>query len=285
MKISVIVSTYEQPWALERVLWGYACQTRRGFELVVADDGSGPATAEAIQRVGDETGLRILHVRHEDRGFRKCEILNRAIAASTGEYLVFSDGDCIPRRDFVAVHEALAAPGRFVSGGYLKVPARVSDCIGIEEVRSGRFAELGWLWAHGWRPGRRALRVLRSAALARALDAVTPTRTQFGGHNASTWRTAIEAANGFEAEMGYGGLDRALGMRLRNLGLRGRQARFRAVCVHLHHGRPYKDPEGVRRNREIMERIRRGREVRARVGLAELDGAHGPIVGGRRSGA
>lgn len=285
MKISVIVSTYQQPWALERVLWGYACQTRPGFELVVADDGSGPETAEAIARVSGATGLRAVHVRHEDRGFRKCEILNRAIAASTGEYLVFSDGDCIPRRDFVEVHESLAAPGRFVSGGYLKVPQRVSDCIGIEEIRSGRFAELGWLWARGWRPGRRALRVLRNRTLARGLDAITPTRTQFGGHNASTWRTAIEQVNGFEMEMGYGGLDLALGMRLRNLGLRGRQARFRAVCVHLHHERPYKDPEIVRRNREIIDRILREGEVRARAGLAELGPAGGAVAAGGRERA
>ena len=43
---------------LERVLWGYACQTDRAFELLVADDGSGPETAAAIERVCREAGLR-----------------------------------------------------------------------------------------------------------------------------------------------------------------------------------------------------------------------------------
>lgn len=270
MNISVVISTYNQPWALERVLWGYSCQTTREFELLIADDGSDRETLKTIRRVSHTSGLRARHVWHEDRGFRKSEILNQAIAASTGDYLIFSDGDCIPRRDFVEVHAQLATPGRFVSGGYLKVPERVSRKIGVAEIRSGLFADLDWLRAQGWRPGRRALRLTRQPALARAFDAVTPTRTQFGGHNASTWRTAIEEANGFEAEMGYGGLDKALGMRLRNLGLRGRQARFRAICIHLHHGRPYRDAEVVRRNREIMKRIRSEKEVRARIGLAEL---------------
>ncbi len=278
MRISVIVTTYDQPRALEMVLWGYARQSHADFQLVVADDGSGPETAETIERVRTATGLGVEHVWHEDRGFRKCEILNRAILASTGDYLVFSDGDCIPRRDLVRVHAEQAEPGRFLSGGCLRIPAELSERLSLDDIRSGRFAELGWLRANGWRPGRRALRLVPSPSIAALLDRLTPTRTRFGGHNASTWRAAIERANGFEAEMGYGGLDRALGYRLRNLGLRGKQVRHRAICVHLHHERPYRNAETLRRNREILARIRREGEVRARTGLAEL--APDPLPGG-----
>jgi len=270
MRISVILSTYQRPADLERVLWGYAAQTDRGFELVVADDGSGPETAEVVSRVGRETGLEPLHVWHEDRGFRKTEILNRAIAASSGDYLLFSDGDCIPRRDLVAVHRALARPGRFIAGGYLKLPAGVSARITVDDVVSGRVAELGWLRAQGWRPGRRALRLTGSRRIGAALDALTPTAAEFHGNNASAWREAIYAVNGFEGEMGYGGLDKALGYRLRNLGVRGVQARHRAVCLHLHHERPYKDPAVLAENRARLARLRRGGETRARRGLAEL---------------
>lgn len=270
MRVSVILSTYNQPDALERVLWGYALQTRRDFELLVADDGSGPATAEVIRRVREQSGLDVTHVWHEDQGFRKCEILNRAILASSGDYLIFSDGDCIPRADFVAAHVEHAAPGHFLAGGCVRVPAGVTQLITPDDVRSGRFADPRWLWERGWRPGHRLLRLTRSRPLAHLLDRLTPTRAQFSGHNASTWRDAIVAANGFECEMGYGGLDRALGYRLKNLGLRGRKVRFRAVCVHLHHGHPYRDEAVVRRNRAILSRIVREREVRARIGLEEI---------------
>ena len=72
MRLSVIVSTYRKPWELERVLWGYAVQTDRDFELLVADDGSGPETAAAIERVRVDAGVEVRHLWHEDGGLRKC---------------------------------------------------------------------------------------------------------------------------------------------------------------------------------------------------------------------
>jgi glycosyltransferase involved in cell wall biosynthesis len=278
MRISVILSTYNQPVWLEKVLWGYAHQTRKGFEVVVADDGSTAATAVLLERVGGELGLDVVHVWHEDRGFRKCEILNRAILASSGEYLVFSDGDCIPRHDFLEVHADLAAEGRFLSGGYLKLPASLSDRIGYDDVASGRFAELGWLRQNGWSPGRRTVRLLSSQRAAGVLDLLTPTRATWNGHNASTWREAVLAVNGFDAEMKYGGEDRALGERLENFGFRGVQIRHRAPVLHLDHGRPYVEEEVLRRNRAIRDRIVRDREVRATVGIQEIRDANEPGV-------
>jgi glycosyltransferase involved in cell wall biosynthesis len=241
-----------------------------GFELLVADDGSRPDTLERIRRVGSESGLRVRHVWHEDRGFRKSEILNRAIVASSGDYLLFSDGDCIPRRDLLETHMVLARHGRFVAGGYLRLPAHVSEAVEVDDVRSGRSTDLAWLRARGWQPGRRALRLVRSQRLGALFDRLTPTRADFNGNNASVWRDALLAVNGFEGEMGYGGADKALGCRLENLGVRGLQARHRAVCAHLHHDRPYRDPAVMRRNREILERLRRSDESRARAGIAEL---------------
>src|SRR5919199_4453690 len=118
-RVSVIVSTYNQPRWLEKALWGYEVQRFDRFEVVVADDGSGPHTAAAIGRARERSRHPIVHVWHEDRGFRKTEILNRAILAATGDYLVFSDGDCIPHPDFLATHDRLARPRCFLSGGYL----------------------------------------------------------------------------------------------------------------------------------------------------------------------
>jgi glycosyltransferase involved in cell wall biosynthesis len=268
---SVIVTTYNWPRALELVLWGFAAQRVGGFEVVVADDGSGPETRALIERLRGETGLDLRHVWHEDRGFRKTEILNRAIVAARGEYLLFTDGDCIPRDDFVGTHLALARPGRFLSGGYLKLPEAVSAAIGVDDVRSGRFADAGWLRRQGWRPGRRALRLSRSRALAALLDRITPTRPTWNGHNASGWRADLVAANGYDLDMAYGGLDRALGECLENAGVRGLQLRHRAPVLHLHHARPWADPEKWQRNRELRQRIVRERRLRAPRGLAELE--------------
>ena len=272
-RVSVIVSTYNQPRALERVLWGFAVQTHRDFELVVADDGSRADTAELVDAVRREAMLDVRYVWHEDDGFRKTEILNRAIVAASGDYCIFTDGDCIPRDDFVATHVRLAAPRTFLSGGYLKLPAVVSERVTVDDVVSGRVADPAWLRAQGWRPGRRALRLLRTPVVAAALDRLTPTGATWNGHNASTWRDALLAVNGFDLDMRYGGEDRALGERLVNLGYRGCQIRFRAPCLHLDHARPYMDEAVIRANQAIRQRIRRERETRARLGIEQLEPA------------
>jgi glycosyltransferase involved in cell wall biosynthesis len=269
--ISVIVSTYNRPGYLERVLRGYAAQTDPRFELVIADDGSGPETIELIGRVRAERKLSILHVWHEHHGFRKSLILNRSIEAARGNYLLFTDGDCVPRHDLIDVHRRIARPGRYVSGGYLKLPPHVTSAIELSDVDSGRITELSWLRSRGWKPGRRALRMIRSQRISALLDLITPTPADFQGNNASTWRDALYRVNGFETEMGYGGLDQALGYRLQNAGIKGIQARHRAVTMHLHHDRPYRDAAVVKKNREIMSRIRKNGESRARRGLAELE--------------
>jgi len=271
MKIGVIISTYNQPAWLEKVLRGYARQTLPGFEVLVADDGSGEATREVIERARPWFGERLRHIWHADDGFRKCEILNKAIVAADSEYLVFTDGDCIPRADFMETHLRNAEPGRFLSGGVVWLPRALSEALSAEDIGSGRYEQRTWLESHGWRGGRHRLRLVRSRAFARLLDAATPTRPTFNGHNASVWREALYAVNGFDAEMGYGGLDRALGERLYNLGLRGKQLRYRALVFHLDHDRPYRKPEVVQRNREIRARIRNSGETRARIGIAQLN--------------
>ncbi|HEY0969985.1 MAG TPA: glycosyltransferase [Gemmatimonadales bacterium] len=276
MHISVILSTYNQPRALELSLWGFATQSGRDFQVVIADDGSGPETAALIERMRVETGLEIAHVWHPDRGFRKTEILNRAILAAGGDYLIFSDGDCIPRSDFIDVHARHAAPDRYLSGGYLKLPAVVSDAITVDDVRSGRVSDLQWLRAKGWKPGRHALRLTRSPALAALLDSVTTTKPHWKGNNASTWKDACIRVNGFDLDMGYGGEDRAFGERLRNAGVEPKLIRFRAPTMHLDHPRPYQDPDIVQHNRAMVKRIRRERETRARHGITELDSGIAP---------
>src|SRR5215218_3959429 len=138
MDLSIVVSAYRRPRFLELVLRGYALQTDPRFELVIADDGSGPDLRQVIERARAETGLEITHVWHEDSGFRKTVILNRSILAARGDYLLFTDADCVPRRDLVEVHRALARRGHFVAGGYLKLPPEVTAVVGPAEVDSGR---------------------------------------------------------------------------------------------------------------------------------------------------
>lgn len=269
MRTAVVLSTYNQPALLRLALEGYARQDRRPDRIIVADDGSGRATGEMLEAAVRETELPILHLWHPDRGFRKTEILNHAIRMAEEELLIFSDGDCIPRRDFVGGHLRMTREGSYVSGGYLKLPARTTEEIKLAAIASGDAFAPRWLRSRGWSPGHRALRLLSSPSLAGVLDRVTPTNPTWNGHNASTLRRHLIEANGFDLDMRYGGEDRVLGDRLVNAGIRGIQARHRLPVLHLDHGRPYLDPQILRENHERRMQVLRDRETRTPIGLAE----------------
>jgi glycosyltransferase involved in cell wall biosynthesis len=246
--VSILVSTYNSPEWLELCLWGYAAQTYRDFEIVVADDGSDSDTALAIHRMRRRTRLPIRHTWQEHQGFGKCTILNKAILAASGDYLIFTDGDCIPRHDFVEQHVRLAEPGHYLSGGAVRLSMRLSRAITPRQVRERRAADPKWLAAHGLSVGRGRWVLAAGPRLAWLWDQITTTRATFNGGNSSAWKADILCVNGYDERMGYGGEDRELGDRLANLGLRGKQVRHRAVCVHLEHERSYVDSAVLQRN-------------------------------------
>ena len=269
MKISVIISTYNKPQWLQKVIWGYATQSFTDFELVVADDGSTRETALLIKRLRQETGLDIKHVWHRDLGYRKCMIQNRAIVAATGDYLVFTDGDCIPREDFLAEHRRLAAPNMILSGGYVRLPAGISQEIQVADITSRRVMDPRWLWRRGLRSPRDVWKSLWGKWTATLLDHLTTTRATLNGCNASMAREAVVGVNGFDERMQYGALDRELGERLQNSGLKYKQVRHRAICLHLWHERPYMTAEGWQRNAEIRRTTRQSGSVWTSYGIQQ----------------
>jgi glycosyltransferase involved in cell wall biosynthesis len=267
MKASVILSTYNAAEWLEKVLWGFECQTYREFEVVIADDGSGPATAELIRQFNATNKIPIKHVWHEDRGFQKSSILNKAIVASSSDYLIFTDGDCIPRNDFVAVHIRNSAAGRFLSGGYFMLPMETSKAITRDDIYSGRCFDVKWLKENGLPGSYKTMKLSSSGTMEKLLNFLTPTKATWNGHNSSGWKSDIVAVNGFNEEMQYGGQDRELGERLVNFGIIGKQIRYSAICVHLDHKRSYKTPESIAKNQQIRKETRNTKRVWTEFGI------------------
>jgi hypothetical protein len=261
MRTELIVSTYENPGALRLSLLSVARLAPPPGSVAVADDGSGPATAALVEAFSAaHPGLAVRHVWHEDDGFRKNAILNRAIASSAAEFLVFIDGDVLVRPDFVACHLALARPDRWSSGSLIRLDAAATRAVTPELVESGLVFDRGWLRAHGaidrlgtWLKTR----PLPAPAL-RLLDRVTPVQKAWGGANASAFRAALLAVNGFDEGMKYGGEDKELGVRLGNAGVRGQHLRYMASVVHLDHARGYVDPALVRANKARIRAVRSG---------------------------
>ena len=266
MRLSVIVTTYQAPEWLEKVLWGYLTQSHRDFELLIADDGSTEETARLLARYSDEV-VPIRHIWQRDDGFRKSRILNKAIVAAGADYLVFSDGDLIPRGDFLAAHATLARRGRFLSGGCVRLPLEVSRAITRDDVETGRAFSARWIRARGGRASRGWTKLAVPGFAAAAADLLTTTRPTWNGGNASGWRDDIVAANGFDERMGYGGQDRELGERLENAEVRGCGVRYRALCVHLDHGRGYANLETIHGNKAIRRHTRSRRVIRTPFGI------------------
>lgn len=266
-RIGVVITTYNSPQWLGKVLTGYECQRDADFRVIIADDGSGEETRHLIEQFRNAGELHIDHVWQEDDGFRKCRILNKAIAETDCDYLIFTDGDCIPEPGFVATHRGLASPGVFLSGGYIKLTLAVSEKITTEDIRSGQVFDPDWLVAAGQPRNHKLWKLSRSALQKRLLNRLSPAAASWNGMNSSTWTADLIAVNGFNEDMQYGGLDRELGERLWNYGHTSRQIRFSTVCLHLDHGRGYAKPEIWARNKAIRKAVKEERTVRAVNGI------------------
>ena len=116
MRICVIVTTYNRPDALAALLDGYLHQDDRDFEVVIADDGSTDEVRRVVESYAQRAPFALTHLWHEDRGFRAATMRNRGLAATHARYLIYTDADCVPSRDFVSRHRQLAEPGYFLSG-------------------------------------------------------------------------------------------------------------------------------------------------------------------------
>lgn len=263
--IGVVISTYNNPAWLEKTLWGYLFQTRRPDEVIIADDGSDDRTRKLIDSFRDR--LPIKHVWHEDQGFQKSRILNKALSEAESDYLIFTDQDCIPREDFIEVHARSARKGWFVSGGYFKLPMDISRSVSYEDIESGRAFKLSWLRKKGLKLNWKCTKLLESSIFAYLLNHITPARSSWNGCNASGWRDDMLKINGYNEDMQYGGQDREFGERLYNLRIKSMQKRYSAIVLHLDHKRPYRTKESIEKNRAIRRNTRRSGITRTPVGI------------------
>ena len=266
--ISVIVTTYNREDALAAVLSALSRQADRGFEVVIADDGSRPATAALVERWRPRLGVPLGHVWQEDQGFRAAEIRNRAILACRGDYCVFLDGDCIVRPDFIATHRRLAEPAWFVTGNRVLLSQGLTETVLCDGLQPD-----GWSAAE-WIAQRRRGGVNRLAALLHL--PLGPIRKLGPGQwrgarscNLAVWRSDLEGVDGFDASFaGWGREDSDLLIRLLHAGVRRKDGRFATGVIHLWHAEA--DRAQLAANDARLDAVLKSERTRAERGLSAL---------------
>lgn len=265
--VSLILSTYNRPLALDRVLASALAQTSPPEQVLVADDGSTSKTAQVVARWQAAFEGRLQHVWQPDSGFRLAHIRNRAIRDATGDLIVLVDGDCLLRSGVIAGHRRLAEPGWAVAGNRVLLSESLTAAI-----EAGEQDPLQWHVAD-WFRARRAGQVRRLSPLltvpGRAWRCSRPRHwLQFRGCNMGVWRQDLIRVNGFDEQIsGWGFEDSDLAIRLINAGIGIKSGRFATAVLHLWHRESPRDRAEA--NREHAMRVQREQTVRAGLGLDE----------------
>ncbi len=265
MKAAVIVTTYNRPDALAAVLAGYFDQTDCDFELLVADDGSGDDTRLLVESRASRAPFALHHVWQEDVGFRAGAARNRAVSRTQADYLIFVDGDCVPARDFVRRHKALAEKNCFLSGNRVLLSESFTQQILAGQLPVQQWGALRWLWAWMMRDVNRLLPLLMlpdAPFRKRAPQKWEGVKTC----NLSLWRADFMHVNGFdESYSGWGLEDSDLAIRLIHAGVSHKSARFATPVFHLWHRE--NDRSRLPENQKLLDEIIASDRIEARLGV------------------
>lgn len=223
--ITLVISTYNQPEVLAKAIHGLQRQTRWPVEVLFSDDGSGESTRELITRFAASASVPVQHIWHPDDGFRKTIILNKTLAAARGDYVIFTDADCVPHPKFIADHASLAEKGYWVQGRRCFVREEF-----VSQFDANTIPAFGWMLAGKIIGATKGIRwpmpIIRRDTKQRGII----------GCNMAFWREDLVAVNGFDEEYaGWGSEDSDVATRVYHLGRRRKFVYGRAIAFHLNH--------------------------------------------------
>jgi glycosyltransferase involved in cell wall biosynthesis len=266
--ISIIVTTYNWPDALELCLDSLYAQHDPSYEIIIADDGSNPANKERALAHCAKSPVPVRYVYHDDQGFRAGTIRNKAVADSQGDYLLFIDGDCVCGPDFVSRHRQLAEPGYFVPGNRVLLSQAftqevIENHILLHQKPFSFFIVL-----------RLQKKINRISAFIRLpLGFLRKLQAQKWQKamtcNLALWKKDFLTANGFdELFEGWGFEDSDLIIRLIHAGIKRKEGRFAVPVLHLWH--PQNDKSKQESNyQRLLDRLKQSDFVVATKGVSQ----------------
>lgn len=265
--ISVVITTYNRCDALLAVLDGLSRQTDRSFEVIVADDGSREEHRQPVLDSAVARALRVVHVWHPDVGFTASRVRNRGVAAASGRYLVFLDGDCVPEVDFIARHKWLAQTGFFVNGSRVLLSPELTQHVvsGAEQI-CGR--SRGY-----WFKQRLRGHASKLTGLLRLPDWSGRVQRTFSWKgirscNMGVWRSDFERVDGFdESFVGWGHEDADFVLRLHHGGVARKNGFCATEVYHLWHKEAARDRAS--QNAQTVQERAKSDVVRAALGYSQ----------------
>ena len=247
MKVSLIITTYNWKEALELSLLSGLNQKKRPVEIVVADDGSRSDTGKMIAAIAAHSPVPVIHSWQEDKGFRLSASRNKAIAKTSGDYIVLIDGDIIMEEHFIADHIHFAQRGCFVQGTRVLLKEGLSEEVLDRKKMPETLCK---------KEVENRKNCLRSAFLSRLASFKNRGMNGVRTCNFAFWREDAVAINGFNEDfVGWGREDSEFTARLLNYGLMRRSVKFKALAYHLYHSRNDRShlPENDRLLKETIE--------------------------------
>ncbi len=227
MKPSLLISTYNWPEALELVLLSFENQSIKPKELLIADDGSTEDTKQLIEEFQKTSDIPIRHFWHEDNGFRRSSILNKAIAGSTSDYIIQTDGDCIMHKDFIKDHLKMRKKNTYLFGSRVNIKEEL-----LPILFSKKKIQLGF-FEKGISKRTRNLRIPLFSSFYKKNDQIS---SKLRGCNLSFWRSDFIAVNGYNENFeGWGREDSELIIRMMNNEVSGRRLRYSGIIYHIWH--------------------------------------------------
>ncbi len=260
MLISVILSTYNNYGALSLTLDSLARQKDTNFEVVIADDGSAERCRALTAQYAKRLPYQCHHIWHEDKGFRPATIRNSGVRSAKGDYLIFLDGDCIVRKDFVAQHRRMSEKGWFVSGKRVNLSENFSKKCITKKLPIQDWSPLRWLLPRLRKDINKINLLLpifpEILFLRRRKDAALGARSC----NLSMFSEDFYAVNGFdEAFHDWGIEDTELVIRLLKSGIKHKRARYSVLVYHLWHPNRESDSKSVQNKKLLDKTIKENR--------------------------
>ena len=270
--MSVVITTYNRPDALEAVVEACFLQDDKNFEIIIADDGSTANTRACIERLAARAPVPVKHVWQPDDGFRAAMARNRGTLAATGDYIIFLDGDCIPQRDFIARHRALAQPGFLVSGSRILLSQALTERVLREHIDVAVLSLGQRLRARFAGDMNKVIQtMLRWPDIGRVRRKFSWRRIK--SCNLGVWKADLVKVNGFdESFTGWGHEDSDLVVRLFHAGVLRKDGALATEVLHLWHREAQRDQESSNR-KIVLERAGNG-TTQATAGLRE----HGDLA-------